>query len=385
MVFAKALPDTGPVAANDAIVVTFAATAVDSTHPIMTESLVLVDSNDNSIRPSAMYGPYAEASGSANDWAGVFAPLPAGIYTYKIQVTDTTMTNSDIATGSVTVATGLGPAITSEVVGKVAPNSVAGIASNEAVVITWATSTDKSSPSLANVTPNVTVTNDSTHVATTATTYYGPYSQFGGAASFWAADVGTLPAGTYTYTIKMTDSAGHTAAFTSPAGAIQVAAASPLLVDAPGPARGAPTPLTSAELAPIVAAAEQRLTAALGTQATAGLGGASVQLADLSSGMLGETSGKTVLIDRDAAGYGWFVDPTPSDNAEFAERLGPDTLAAAQDSPAAGRVDLLTTVMHEMGHVLGYRDDSSGDLMDAVLPLGVRRTVAVDEVFASYS
>ena len=32
-----------------------------------------------------------------------------------------------------------------------------------------------------------------------------------------------------------------------------------------------------------------------------------------------------------------------------------------------------------------YRDDSSGDLMDAMLPLRVRRTVAVDEVFASFS
>jgi hypothetical protein len=41
--------------------------------------------------------------------------------------------------------------------------------------------------------------------------------------------------------------------------------------------------------------------------------------------------------------------------------------------------------MHEMGHVLGYRDDTSGDLMNATLPVGVRRTVAVDEVFASFA
>jgi hypothetical protein len=108
-----------------------------------------------------------------------------------------------------------------------------------------------------------------------------------------------------------------------------------------------------------------------------------VQLADLSGGMLGETSGTTVLIDRDAAGYGWLVDATPSNDVEFADRVGTYTLAATPGTAAANRADLLTTVMHELGHVLGYRDDASGDLMDAALPVGMRRTVAVDEVFAS--
>ena len=43
-----------------------------------------------------------------------------------------------------------------------------------------------------------------------------------------------------------------------------------------------------------------------------------VQVADLPGGLLGEAVGKTILIDRDAAGYGWFVDPTPADDLEFA-------------------------------------------------------------------
>lgn len=120
-------------------------------------------------------------------------------------------------------------------------------------------------------------------------------------------------------------------------------------------------------------------------QVLATLSGVNVQLADLPGGMLGEDSGRTILIDRNAAGYGWFVDPTPAGDAEFAARLGPDALAAANGSPAAHLVDLLTTVMHEMGHVLGYRDDTSGDLMKATLPLGVRRTVVVDEAFASFA
>ena len=70
----------------------------------------------------------------------------------------------------------------------------------------------------------------------------------------------------------------------------------------------------------IVAKAENRLAAALGTQVVATLSGVSVQIAD-PSGMLGETAGKTILIDRDAAGYGYVVNPTPADDVEFADPL----------------------------------------------------------------
>jgi hypothetical protein len=89
--------------------------------------------------------------------------------------------------------------------------------------------------------------------------------------------------------------------------------------------------------------------------------------------MLGETLGKTIWIDDDAAGYGWFVDPTPGDDVEYGDVLGPHTLAARRDTAADQRVDLLTTVMHEMGHLLGYQH-AADDLMQAVLPLGVRRS-----------
>ena len=36
--------------------------------------------------------------------------------------------------------------------------------------------------------------------------------------------------------------------------------------------------------------------------------------------MLGEAVGKTIFIDRDAAGYGWFVDPTPAADEEFTRK-----------------------------------------------------------------
>ena len=68
---------------------------------------------------------------------------------------------------------------------------------------------------------------------------------------------------------------------------------------------------------------------------------------------------------------------------EFADVLGPNALAAQNGSPAANRVDLLTTVMHEMGHLLGYDHSSALDLMYPTLPLGTRRTLAVDHAVAA--
>ena len=77
---------------------------------------------------------------------------------------------------------------------------------------------------------------------------------------------------------------------------------------------------SQSELTPIVDEAIQRWPAPLPAPALAGV---SVQIADLPGMMLGETVGNKILIDRDAAGYGWFIDPTPADDVEFADVLGP--------------------------------------------------------------
>jgi len=42
-----------------------------------------------------------------------------------------------------------------------------------------------------------------------------------------------------------------------------------------------------------------------------------VGIADLFGARLGEQFGNTILLDINAAGYGWFIDPTPWDDSEF--------------------------------------------------------------------
>jgi hypothetical protein len=148
-----------------------------------------------------------------------------------------------------------------------------------------------------------------------------------------------------------------------------------LTVDAATLPQGSAEAVSDAQLAVIVVEAQQRWQAQLGCMATTGLSGVRAEVGDLPGGLLGAAAGKAIRIDRDAAGYGWFVDLTPTDDGEFADLLGAHALAAQKGSAAEQRVDLLTTVMHEMGHVLGLDDTTvAGDLMDAVLPLGVRRT-----------
>jgi cyclophilin family peptidyl-prolyl cis-trans isomerase len=175
---------------------------------------------------------------------------------------------------------------------------------------------------------------------------------------------------------------------------ITIVAAAALTVDASTPASNDVSSLTDAMLQPIIIEAERRLTAATGIDVAAAMSGVSVNVADLSGSMLGEAAGNSIYISRNAAGYGWFVDSTPADDSEFTDSLGSYALAASSESPAANRVDLLTTVMHEMSHLLGYDHSDSLDLMNATLLLGERRLLdgsflpfaeshAVDNVFAS--
>jgi hypothetical protein len=115
------------------------------------------------------------------------------------------------------------------------------------------------------------------------------------------------------------------------------------------------------------------------------------EITHLQGPYLGITSGNTILIDATADGFGWFVDGDPADGA-FTGGPGPFEETAAAGSAAAGHMDLLTVVMHEMGHLLGLDDMAPStqpvQVMTDVLAAGTRlrpdaEVVARDRVFVS--
>jgi len=89
-----------------------------------------------------------------------------------------------------------------------------------------------------------------------------------------------------------------------------------------------------------------------------------VHIDNLDGTELGWESPGIITIDADGAGYGWFIDTTPFDDVEFAGGI-------AVDPAALGKVDLLSAVMHEIGHVLGY-DHDTDQIMSETLGIGMR-------------
>jgi hypothetical protein len=138
--------------------------------------------------------------------------------------------------------------------------------------------------------------------------------------------------------------------------------ARPLLVQ-DAPAGGGGEPLSQPLLGPIIDEAIRRWHAAgVSEDRLQVLRETRVEVSDLHRPYLGLTSGDQIWISRDAAGYGWFTNPW--DDHAFAT------------GQAAG-MDLLTTVMHEFGHVLGFPVNHGADAMDAALAPGIRRNPVV--------
>ncbi len=100
---------------------------------------------------------------------------------------------------------------------------------------------------------------------------------------------------------------------------------------------------------------------------------------DLDGGALALADSGTVLIDIDAAGFGWFIDPTPDDDSEFPNDLGNGVWSADSNSDAFGDFDLLSVVMHELGHTVGLEDltDSTDatDLMASQFNGSIRKSI----------
>jgi hypothetical protein len=144
---------------------------------------------------------------------------------------------------------------------------------------------------------------------------------------------------------------------------IRIERLSPLLAAGGAIAGSRAGALTNLALQPIVAAAITRL----------GHEGFDPQvlsrvvftIEDLPGATLGVAGSQAISIDANAAGYGWFIDATPLDDREFIEGTLPLTT-----------MDLLSVVMHELGHTAGlvdlYDPDHADELMAGFLQAGTR-------------
>jgi hypothetical protein len=119
------------------------------------------------------------------------------------------------------------------------------------------------------------------------------------------------------------------------------------------------------------------------------LRGVNFQIAHLGANHVGLSAGNTIWIDDDAAGWGWFIDETPLTDTEYSDADGDGILDAKPGSQTASRVDLLTVVMHEFGHILGAdHGDAERDLLFESLGAGERKKLSIldlDSIFENWS
>jgi hypothetical protein len=97
---------------------------------------------------------------------------------------------------------------------------------------------------------------------------------------------------------------------------------------------------------------------------TSSLSGLDVRIADLGGLTLGRADDGVIWVDDNAAGWGWFVDRSARNDSEFTR---------GGNQGEKNRMDLLTVLSHELGHLLGETHAGDG-VMQETLAAGTRRT-----------
>ncbi len=124
------------------------------------------------------------------------------------------------------------------------------------------------------------------------------------------------------------------------------------------------TDLTLSQVQPMFNAAKAAwLATGLSAEQSQALAQLTVQTDSLSDSELGWQSANVITLDADAAGHGWFIDATPGDNSEFSS-----SSLFANNGAAAGRMDMLSVLLHEVGHAIGMDHSSSGVMGEALQP-----------------
>ncbi len=125
----------------------------------------------------------------------------------------------------------------------------------------------------------------------------------------------------------------------------------------------------------------------LNAGASAGLlNSATFSVADLPEGFAAWAEGSAITLDASGAGWGWYLDESPIDSSEFAVA---DTATAFHvddedtDNPAIGRLDLLTVLIHELGHIVNLPSTATSyDVMSQYLAPGQRRLLSGADIAA---
>ena len=153
------------------------------------------------------------------------------------------------------------------------------------------------------------------------------------------------------------------------------------LLAAGDPRDSGATAITLPLLQPVVAEATARWAATeLTAEQVATLARVQYAVVDLGGAYLGlaDSATNTIRIDDDGAMLGWSV-------VRGHSSLGRGRMTSDEGPMAVGGIDLLTVVMHELGHLLGH-DHSAAGLMAPMLGAGLARAPATpDELLPDLS